>query len=555
MDEKILDARKEPNRIPGWIIIVIIVLAVAFLGTAAYAFYPQIKDKFFKSKSEPSTSATPEPSATASAIDKTVDEGVTWVKMEQLEDLGLFEKGTKTNDGEYELEGTDYYKVAQTSSGNDIILAEVKISAMGNFNELHRFIKKSDKYYRLNKNSDQVTRNGYDTKYEDDDATFILKSLLADKTITKGETELIQENELGPSETEGLSAAKKVADTKWGDLSLDPGQDVTNSNGQVKASRYFVSLNDGTHLVYAPKPIFLKDDGTFAITSSTTIGSFKYELIATSGCGSGGASFPNVVNETMIAGKTEFGASTKGSKVYSFTLIDDPANKFGYAVYTIDGADNKKTIQQYTDDFGILLWIDDYGSPVLYGNTDYKPAAECAKPVVYLYPTSSTEVSVWVGAKMTKTDPEYKNGWKATAEPNGTLTVAGKTYPYLFWEGLGRGEYPQVQSGTVVRRVEVEKTIKTQLAEIGLNQKETADFLEFWAPKMPSTPYVRLTWFQNDELNALAPMKISPRPDSVIRVFLDFQGLNEKTSIPVQTLKKYERIGFTAVEWGGLLTK
>ena len=52
MDEKILDARKEPNRIPGWIIIVIIVLAVAFLGTAAYAFYPQIKDKFFKSKSE-----------------------------------------------------------------------------------------------------------------------------------------------------------------------------------------------------------------------------------------------------------------------------------------------------------------------------------------------------------------------------------------------------------------------------------------------------------------------------------------------------------------------
>jgi hypothetical protein len=88
---------------------------------------------------------------------------------------------------------------------------------------------------------------------------------------------------------------------------------------------------------------------------------------------------------------------------------------------------------------------------------------------------------------------------------------------------------------------------------MGLNSKEIADFIEFWLPKMPTTPFVRLTWLTTEEMNILAPLQVSPRPDSVIRVFLDFAGLEKETAITPQVLPKYDRKGFTLVEWGGLL--
>ena len=60
------------------------------------------------------------------------------------------------------------------------------------------------------------------------------------------------------------------------------------------------------------------------------------------------------------------------------------------------------------------------------------------KPVIYLYPTHTENVSVQVGYKpgFIKTEPSYneQTGWQVEAQPNGTLTnlTNGKTYPYLF---------------------------------------------------------------------------------------------------------------------------
>jgi len=88
---------------------------------------------------------------------------------------------------------------------------------------------------------------------------------------------------------------------------------------------------------------------------------------------------------------------------------------------------------------------------------------------------------------------------------------------------------------------------------MGLNEKEMADFLEFWLPKMPNTPYVRLTWFGNKLMDRLAPIFVMPKPETIIRVFLDFEGLGSKINLPPQKLSSPARKGFTVVEWGGLL--
>jgi hypothetical protein len=177
--------------------------------------------------------------------------------------------------------------------------------------------------------------------------------------------------------------------------------------------------------------------------------------------------------------------------------------------------------------------------------------------VIYLYPENPTNVNVRVGAKVRISEPFYEPeiGWQnVLANPDGELIYHGQKYDSLYWEGLGYGNYPDVRNvGTVVEQKDLLATVEKQLKQQGLNGKETADFMEFWADKLPKTPFVKLTWFSTAQMNELAPIFISPRPQTVIRVFLDARGLQSPVSLRPQVLTAPERRGFTLVEWGGLL--
>jgi hypothetical protein len=54
--------------------------------------------------------------------------------------------------------------------------------------------------------------------------------------------------------------------------------------------------------------------------------------------------------------------------------------------------------------------------------------APLRKPVIYLYPTQQEMVSVKLNfsGQLTCTYPDYKNGWKVSASPDGTLTKNGE---------------------------------------------------------------------------------------------------------------------------------
>ena len=47
------------------------------------------------------------------------------------------------------------------------------------------------------------------------------------------------------------------------------------------------------------------------------------------------------------------------------------------------------------------------------------------------------------------------------------------------------------------------------------------------------------------------PLEITPRPDTLIRVVMDYKPLNEKIEIEEQELKIQRRYGYSVVEWGG----
>lgn len=191
---------------------------------------------------------------------------------------------------------------------------------------------------------------------------------------------------------------------------------------------------------------------------------------------------------------------------------------------------------------------DDYGN---YHYDDYYAVDE--KPVIYLYPQEKCEISVGLefNGRLTVTDPPYTDGWRVTADAEGTLTTAdGNVYPYLFWEGeqyfgLAREE------GFCVSGADTEEFLKEKLALLGLSESESAEFCEYWLPRMESNAY-NIISFHGKDYTDNARLNISPAPDTVIRVFMSFSASEEYVNLPAQDLQAAPgRNGFTVVEWGG----
>ena len=175
-----------------------------------------------------------------------------------------------------------------------------------------------------------------------------------------------------------------------------------------------------------------------------------------------------------------------------------------------------------------------------------------AKPVIYLYPESKTDVTVKLdyAGELTCTYPEYQDGWKVTASPDGTLTDAdGQTYNYLYWEGENSVSY-DFSSGYCVAGSDTASFLEDALRQLGLTRQEANEFIVYCLPLMKENPY-NLIAFQSDVYTQAAQLSVDPAPDTVIRVFMAWKPLKEAVEIPAQDLPAPDRTGFTVVEWGG----
>ena len=176
----------------------------------------------------------------------------------------------------------------------------------------------------------------------------------------------------------------------------------------------------------------------------------------------------------------------------------------------------------------------------------------CYKPVIYLYPMEETEVSVrlQLNGHLTCTYPAYQNGWKVTAEPDGTLTdAAGMTYNYLYWEGETFTEY-DFSEGFCVPGKDTAVFLEQALHHLGLTRREANEFIVYWLPIMERNPYNVIS-FQRERYTESAKLYVSPEPDAMIRVFMAWKPSDAPVEIQPQALDGQERTGFTVVEWGG----
>jgi outer membrane murein-binding lipoprotein Lpp len=234
--------------------------------------------------------------------------------------------------------------------------------------------------------------------------------------------------------------------------------------------------------------------------------------------------------QNFKAGDTSFKYSAK----VSYLNLSHGTNNYEFKAYFDDGSTKSTNVQIYYVAGG----------------------AEMGKPVIYLYPETTMKVSVNVEpvSGISVSVPEIGKGWDVIATPTGKIINSSdsKVYPYLFWEGFA-SNFVRPTEGFVVEKGNVNGFFDEKLAVLGLNENEIADFKEFWLPKLATDSYYFITFVPQNEFDKYAPLTVNPAPDTIIRVFFDYQGLSEKKAVTEQILEKRERKGFSVIEWGGRL--
>lgn len=229
---------------------------------------------------------------------------------------------------------------------------------------------------------------------------------------------------------------------------------------------------------------------------------------------------------------------------------ENPWGIFGAGVQvTVVAGETAESVSTYVDEC-VEGWYYAEKVTVTGFNEDYFSVND--KPVIYLYPETTTDVEVRLDyqGQLTCTYPAYKNGWHVTAQPDGTLTdAAGKEYNYLYWEGITPAKY-DFSKGFCIAGKDTASFLETALAQLGLSRREANEFIVYWLPLMEKNGY-NLISFQSDIYTDSAKLEIYPKPDTLIRVFMAWKSLDEPVQIEPQSLDSPERRGFTVVEWGG----
>lgn len=176
------------------------------------------------------------------------------------------------------------------------------------------------------------------------------------------------------------------------------------------------------------------------------------------------------------------------------------------------------------------------------------------KPILYLYPTTRTKINVTFKNPnvLTTTYPKYNNGWNVIANPNGDLYDENDKYYYgLYWEEKFVDK-PNFKTGFYVTKENAIAFLEDKLSILGFNDKERNEFIMYWLPVLEknekSVVYFELT----EEREKDNKLIITPTPNSLLRVMMHVKKVDKKSNIKEQYLPTFDRVGFVAVEWGGV---
>lgn len=180
------------------------------------------------------------------------------------------------------------------------------------------------------------------------------------------------------------------------------------------------------------------------------------------------------------------------------------------------------------------------------------------KPVVYLYPQTvqAVKVELAVDGQLTTTYPRIQkdNSWSVKAGPSGEIfdPATEKRFPYLFWEAKRNTPFTiDTAQAFCVANKDAEKFLEDAAQKFSFNEKERTDFVTYWLPALENNKFSLVQFLSATEYDRYATMTVSPKPDTVNRLFMIFQGVSSPVKTGNPTLPQLDRKGFTVIEWGG----
>jgi len=275
-----------------------------------------------------------------------------------------------------------------------------------------------------------------------------------------------------------------------------------------------------------------------------------------------------VAGAEIVLDGTDYAATTDADGRYTITDIEPGVYTVtGTAAgYDLDILHNVEIVAGDTVALDLAAYSKDYD--------DMVPR----KPNIYLYPEETTDVSVRLsfpkGGAVTVSEPMYLDGWKVEATPAGVLAnyeyltrdvpddpeavmytvepVATGAYTYLFFEADPPDEW-QTERGWLVVGEDLGDFFAENLAAYGFNEREIADFLGYWEPRLNAGYYAVFPQLAAD-IEPLVGLDVYPEPDSVLRLYYYMVAdppMGGELAPP--EIPHFERTGFAVVEWGVVL--
>jgi len=479
-----------------------------------------------------------------------------------ISDFKTMKDADLVDDDIYEgyIDSVQYYNAGIINEGkyigDELIIMTMQPDGMYIYPWFFRFIKSANSYIFLSNHSDDLPLALDDSKFTVDETTQFDFLDYPETIIGENSRQVFKKEPYINALFSEVGLDKVFTHATYGDVYTTIDDEA--AKGIFAKYGFYIKSPDNTAIVYTIDLDFVDETNVPDISYTSGEKNYTgYTFGEVGGCGL--TTFITVINDGSVA-MTELektGVSSRGDKIYEFKNTNNQFLKDFYdnEYWVIEG--EKLAYGEFIEGHPFIFFIDQFDRLVRAQSNTFIPPVECGKPVIYLYPEETTNVSVQVepAGGMAVSEPAYNSGWEVVAYPTGEIFDMGSKefWPYLFWEGRSESLYEQPDRGWVVTQAEVEGLLDEKLAAFGFIGQEIADFKEFWLPRMQDAPYYFVTFVGTQGMDVLAPLTVDPQPDNILRVLMDFSPLDEYQEAQGFEIPEFDRSGFVVTEWGGVI--
>ncbi|MEK7186632.1 MAG: hypothetical protein AAB675_04725 [Patescibacteria group bacterium] len=182
---------------------------------------------------------------------------------------------------------------------------------------------------------------------------------------------------------------------------------------------------------------------------------------------------------------------------------------------------------------------------------DIKVNGKCSDSPLYLYGAEGQSVSVYSSTPIYPLDTSYSpsEGYSISLGENGSFTANGKKVSSLKFDYTPAIKLEKPKKGYLAKKENVQNIVEKILDQLGLNEKETQDTLNFVKEKASSS-YIFISFYDDATSKKILPLIISPTPDTYRNIVFYIENLDENpnSSYAPPIIEKIQRKGFTAIE-------